>query len=325
MVITRTPYRVSFFGGGSDYKAWYEEHGGAVLTTTIDKYCYLSARWMPPYLGMRYSVLWSSLDRCDRREEIRHPSVRSCLQYLGIDKPFEVNHAGDLPARSGIGSSSSFTVGMLHALHALEGRYVGKDALARQAIEVEQEVLKESVGIQDQIQCAYGGLNFIEIRKSGEYSVHPVPLNEERRLHFQTHLLLFFTGLTRTASEIAQHQIANAKSRVVELTRMVAMANEGAAILSDGGPIERFGELMHEGWTLKKGMSALVSNETIDDAYSKARAAGAIGGKIIGAGGGGFMLLFARPADHERLRWALRPMVECEFRLDGHGTQIVHS
>lgn len=312
-------------GGGSDYPAWYKEHGGAVLATTIDKYCYLAARWMPPYLGVRYTVLWSSLDRCNRREDIRHPSVRGCLQYLGIDQPFEVNHAGDLPARSGIGSSSAFTVGLLHALHALEGRYVGKDALARQAIAVEQEVLKETVGIQDQIQCAYGGLNFIEIRKGGDYSVHPVPLTPARREHFQSHLMLFFTGLTRTASEIAQHQIANASSKVAELERMVAMANEGTAILSDMGPIERFGELLHEGWMLKRSMSALVSNAEIDDAYSKARAAGALGGKIIGAGGGGFMLLFVRPEDRSKVRWALRPMVECEFGLDGHGTQIVHS
>lgn len=325
MLITRTPYRISFMGGGSDFPAFYQDHGGAVLSTTIDKYCYIAARWMPPYLGCRYSVLWSTLDRCQRREEIRHPSVRGCLQYLGIDEPFEVNHAGDLPARSGMGSSSAFTVGLLHALHALRGRFVSRGELADQAIEVEQKVLQEAVGIQDQIGCAHGGLNLVEIGRDGGYSVRPVLVDYQRMDSFKSHLMLFFTGIVRNSSDVAAVQVANTRNKVDDLKRLTLMAHEGAAILTDGGPVERFGELLHEGWTLKRGMSAVVSNAVIDEAYEAARDVGAIGGKLLGAGGGGFLLIFARPSEQQKVRWALRHLTECEFRFERHGTQIVHS
>lgn len=324
MIITRAPYRMSFFGGGSDYRPWFEQHGGCVLTSSIDKYVYLSARYMPEYLGTRYRVIWSQFEKVDRREDIQHGGVRGCLEYLNIDQGFEVNHAGDLPARSGLGSSSAFTVAMLNALHALEGRHVNKADLARQAVEVEQEVLKETVGIQDQIECAHGGFNFIDIRRDGSYDVHPIILGFGRRMELQSHCLLFFTGLVRNASEIAEVQMHHVDSRVEQMKRMMAMAVEGTTILTDGGPIERFGELLHEGWMLKRGMSPVVTNETIDSAYYDAIQAGAIGGKILGAGGGGFMLIFARPADHSKIRSAVG-MLEVPVVFEQTGSQIIHS
>lgn len=323
MVITRAPYRISFFGGGTDFTAFYQQHGGAVLSTTIDHYCYLSARWMPPYLGARYSVLWSSLDRCERREDIRHPGVRGCLQYLGIDQPFELNHAGDLPARSGMGSSSAFTVAMLLALHTLRGEYVNKERLSSEAIAVEQVILQEAVGVQDQIAAANGGFNLVNIHQDGSYSVHPLSQATDSLKNLRSHLLLFFTGIVRNSTDIAKVQIENTHSKVDVLKQMMVYAGEAAAILSDGGPIRRFGELLHESWLLKRSMSDLVSNSVIDEAYDKARMAGAIGGKLLGAGGGGFLLIFADPQRHNDIRWALKPMVECPARFEKNGAQVV--
>lgn len=324
MIITRSPYRISFAGGGSDYKPWFSEHGGAVLTSTIDKYTHISARYMPPFLGHKYRIVWSNFEKVDNRADIQHAGVRGCLEYLNIDQGFEVNHAGDLPARSGLGSSSAFTVAMLLALHAMEGRHVTKAQLAREAVTVEQEVLKEVVGIQDQIQCAHGGFNYIEIRRDGTYDVHPIIVGEARTRELQDHCLLFFTGLVRHASEIAKVQLEHAQYRVEQTKRMMAMAIEGTTILTDGGPIERFGELLHEGWTLKRQMSPIVSNETIDDAYYRAVSAGAIGGKILGAGGGGFLLIFARPADHAAIRQELN-LLEVPVKFEHTGAQIIHS
>jgi D-glycero-alpha-D-manno-heptose-7-phosphate kinase len=325
MIITRTPYRVSFFGGGTDYPAWFHEHGGAVLATTIDKYCYLSARYMPAFLGTRYRVMWSKIEAVDRREDIQHAGVRGCLEYLGVDTGFEINHAGDLPARAGLGSSSSFTVGMLNAMHALNHQPITKAQLAREAIAVEQEVLKETVGIQDQIQCAYGGLNLIRIRTDGTYGIYPLALTRDRTQELQAHLMLFFTGIQRHASEIATEQIKNAKYRINQLTRIMEMPQEGFEILNNGVPIERFGELLNEAWLLKRGMSPLVTNDTVDVAYAQAMAAGAIGGKLLGAGGGGFMLIFARPSDQQRVREAIAPMIEVAVSFEGGGAQVVHA
>lgn len=324
MIITRAPYRISFFGGGTDYEPWFKEHGGCVLTSTIDKYTHVCARYMPPYLGHRYRVIWSQFEKVDRREDIKHSGVRGCLEYLGIDAGFEVNHAGDLPARSGLGSSSAFTVAMLNALHALEGRHVTKSQLAKQAVIVEQEVLKETVGIQDQIECAHGGINFIDIRQDGTYDVHPAVLKPARLIELQSHLMLFFTGLVRNASDIAKVQMEHAQHRVTHMKALAAMAPIGLRLLVDGGPIERFGELLHDGWMIKRGMSPIVSNETVDVAYAKAIAAGAIGGKLLGAGGGGFMLVFARPKDQAAIREALG-LLEVPVVFEHSGSQIIHS
>lgn len=316
---------MSFFGGGTDYPGWFEEHGGCVLATTINKYTYISARWMPPFLGSRYRVVWSKFECVDERDSIVHPGVRGCLQYLDIDECFEVNHAGDLPARSGLGSSSAFTVGMLHALHGLKHRHASKDQLAREAIEVEQRVLKETVGIQDQIECAHGGINFIEIDRSGEYCVRPVIMSPQRLQELQSHCMLFFTGLVRHASQIADDQIKGMADHTLQLKAIQEMAKDGLIILTGSGPIESFGELLHDAWLAKRGLSSSITNAEIDQWYAAALEAGALGGKILGAGGGGFLLVFARPGDQPFVRAALRRLIEVPVVFERCGTQIVHS
>ncbi len=322
MIITRTPYRVSFFGGGTDLPAWYSQHGGAVLTSTIDRYCYIAARFTPAFLGTKYRVTWSKLEEVDRIEDIQHPGVRACLQYLGVDQGFEVNHAGDLPARSGLGSSSAFTVGMLHALYALQGYRVPNQALAGAAVHVEQNVLKETVGIQDQIECAIGGLNVIRIDRSGDWQAERVMITPERLEALQARLMLFWTGLQRTSSDIQAEQIAAVQQNAGPLHAIMSLVDKALYNLSTG-KLDDFGLLLHEGWTLKQRLSTRICTEEIYDLYEAARHAGALGGKLLGAGGGGFLLLYARPEDQPRVRAALAGLLEVPFRFEDRGTQLV--
>lgn len=324
MIITRTPYRCSFFGGGSDYSRWYKEHGGMVLTTTIAKYCYLSARYMPAFLGYKYNACWSKMERVNSLDELVHSGIRGCLQYMGIDEGFEVNHAGDLPARSGLGSSSAFTVGMLHALHALNGRHVSKAQLAREAIEVEQVVLKETVGIQDQIECAHGGLNLIEIHRDGEYTLRPVIIPTERKSALESKLMLFFTGLQRNSSEIADAQVSNIERKEYELKAIQNMVPVALEAMTNGD-MDDVGGLLHDTWLLKRELSDKVSNKEIDGLYNSAREAGAIGGKLLGAGGGGFFLFFV-PVDRQAsVREAMGGLHYIPFKIENGGSQIVLS
>lgn len=324
MIITRTPYRASLFGGGSDYKAFYEAHGGSVLTTTIEKYCYLSVRYMPAFLGYKYNACWSKMERVNALEEIEHSGIRGCLQYMGIDEGFEVNHAGDLPARSGLGSSSAFTVGMLHALHALQGRHVSKARLAREAIEVEQVVLKETVGIQDQIQCAHGGFNVIEIHRDGEYTVRPVVISKERKAAMEGKLMLFFTGLQRNSSEISEAQVSNIERKESELKAIQAIVPKALEAITNGN-LDDVGNLLHESWMLKRELSDKVSNNEIDGLYTAAREAGAIGGKLLGAGGGGFFLFFVPEDRQAAVREAMNGLHDIPFKFENGGSQIVLS
>lgn len=322
MIIVRSPYRVSFFGGGTDYPSWYYQHGGAVLTSTLDRYCYLSIRRMPPFLGTKYRVFWSKMEAVDSLEEIQHSGVRGCLKALHVTEGIEVNHAGDLPARSGLGSSSAFTVGMLHALHALKGEFVGPERLAREAVYVEQEVLKETVGIQDQIECAHGGLNLIEIRPDGGYKVSPIimPVHQQREL--QSRLLLFFTGLQRHASEIASDQVQNADRKQHELARIAALVPNAVEALTSGN-LAAFGCLLHETWMLKRELSDKVSTPEIDELYYRACKAGALGGKVLGAGGGGFLLFYVPLEDQAAVREALSGLLEVPFRFGNEGSRVV--
>lgn len=324
MIIARSPYRVSLFGGGTDYPRWYTEHCGSVLTTTIDKYCYMSVRYMPSFLGCKYNVCWSKMERVNTLEEIEHSGVRGCLQYMGINEGFEINHAGDLPARSGLGSSSAFTVGMLHALHTLKGRHVSKTQLAREAVEVEQVVLKETVGIQDQIECAHGGLNLIEINRDGGYTVRPVIMTKDRKAALEGKLMLFFTGLQRHASEIAETQVSNIERKEFELKaiqRLVPQAFESMTT----GDLDNVGRLLHETWMLKRELSDKVSSKEIDDMYDSARTAGALGGKLLGAGGGGFLLLYVPSDRQDSVREAMTGFLDIPFRFEHGGSQIVLS
>jgi D-glycero-alpha-D-manno-heptose-7-phosphate kinase len=312
MIITRTPYRVSFFGGGTD------------LPSTIDKYCYISARFMPAFLGTKYRVFWSKMEAVDRIEDIQHPGVRACLQYLGVDQGFEVNHAGDLPARSGLGSSSAFTVGMLHALYTLQGYRVPNQALAGAAVHVEQNVLKETVGIQDQIECAIGGLSVIRIDRGGDWEAERVPVTPERLDALQARLLLFWTGLQRTSSEIQAEQIAAVQQNARSLHAIMGLVDSAMYNLLTG-KLDDFGLLLHEGWVLKQRLSTRICPEEIFDLYEAARHAGALGGKLLGAGGGGFMLLYVRPEDQPKVRAALAGLLEVPFRFESEGSRLILS
>lgn len=324
MIITRTPFRISFFGGGTDYPAWYLEHGGAVLATTIDKYCYISCRRLPPFFEHKHRIVYSHIENVRSIGEIQHPAVRAVFDWMHVSDGLEIHHDGDLPARSGLGSSSSFTVGLIHAIRALRGEYVSKDALANQAIHVEQRVIEENVGSQDQVSAAFGGLNRIEFRPDDSFDVAPVIVPQERLGVVQQHLMLFFTGVSRIASEVAKAKIDNLKNRTRELKLMQGMVDEAIAILQDPAqPIEAFGQLLDQSWQLKRSLSAGVSTPEIDDIYAAAKAAGAIGGKILGAGGGGFLLLFSPPERQARIRETLAHLVHVPFRFENTGSRVV--
>ena len=323
MIISRTPFRISFFGGGTDYPAWYRNHGGAVLASTIDKYCYITCRYLPPFLEHRYCIVYSKMEYCQSIEEISHPAVREVLRYLKVDRGVEIHHDGDLPARSGMGSSSSFTVGLLHALHALHGRMASKHQLALEGIHVEQELLKETVGSQDQALAAYGGLNHITFLPNGEISVWPVTISGERMRELNSHLMLFYSGIKRTASNVAESYVNGIESKKRQMRLAKDLVDEGIAILTTGQDITRFGELLNEAWEAKRSLSDQVSNSYVDQIYSEARAAGAIGGKLIGAGGGGFVLLFVPPSQQSAVKQRLDKLLHVPFKFEFSGSQII--
>jgi D-glycero-alpha-D-manno-heptose-7-phosphate kinase len=323
MIISRTPFRISFFGGGTDYPDWYREHGGAVLSTTIDKYCYISVRELPPFFEHRFRLVYSFVENVKEVSELAHPAARGVLQHLGISKGLEIHHDGDLPARSGVGSSSAFTVGLISAVRALEGRYISKDELAQEAIHVEHSVIREPVGAQDQISAAFGGFNHITFRQDGTYQVAPLIIQRDRLESLQGHLMLLFTGLSRTAAEIAKTQIANLDQRRGELQALTQLVGRAIEILRSTSDLDELGRLLDEGWTLKRRLSDRVSTPAIDAFYDAARRAGAIGGKLLGAGGGGFLLLFVRPEDRAKVRAALPKLIEVPFRFETSGSRIV--
>ncbi|MHB1143134.1 MAG: GHMP family kinase ATP-binding protein [Sulfuricaulis sp.] len=323
MIITRTPFRISFFGGGTDYAAWYQEHGGIVLSTSIDKYCYISCRYLPPFFEHKYRVVYSKIENCKTIDQIEHPAVRAVLTYMQCDTGLEIHHDGDLPARSGLGSSSSFTVGLLNALSALKGNYIANSDLASQAIHIERDIIKENVGSQDQICAAHGGFNRIEFLRDGSFRVDPVVLRQERLEEFQGHLMLFFTGLSRFASDIAKSKIDNLKNRAAELQRMTESVHEAIRILQSDAPIEEIGRLLDQNWKYKRSLSDKVSSPEIDQIYEAAIKAGAIGGKLLGAGGGGFMVFLVKPALQKKVSEALSHLIHVPFRFENNGSRVV--
>jgi len=322
MIISRTPFRISFFGGGSDYPQWFREHGGAVLSTAIDKYCYLTCRYLPPFFEHRIRVLYSKIETVQQAADIEHPAVRGALQELGITRGMEIHHDGDLPARSGMGSSSAFAVGIFHALHALQGRMCSKEVLALEAIRLEQELLHETVGSQDQVAAAYGGFNAIRFLRDGTFSVQPVYLPEQRMRDFKRHLMLFFTGTSRTSSDVAGTFVSSLKDKEVGIRRFVEMVDEGIDILAMG-EIEDFGRLLGEAWKIKRLLSSAVTTTAVDDAYRNACDAGALGGKLLGAGGGGFLLVFTPPERRSHVQKALSHFLHVPFDFEPSGSQIV--
>ena len=324
MIITRTPLRISFFGGGTDYPVWYRQYGGAVLATTIDKCCYITCRRLPPFFEYHSRISYSRVENVRNNDAIEHPSVRGCLQYLGIEEGVEIHHVADLPARTGLGTSSAFTVGLLLGLYALQNQMRDKQALAADAIHVEQEVLQEAVGAQDQLSAAYGGFNRINFYTDGAYEVRRVVTPPSRLAELEQHLALYFTGFARTASEIAKEQIRMTPQRKHELGAMLQLVDEAEAIIaSPDRSLDEFGRLLHEGWQIKRSLTQKITNAAIDEIYEAGRSAGALGGKLLGAGGGGFMLFFVPPERRQELRVRLKRLLCVPFTFSSRGSHIV--
>ena len=324
MIITRTPFRISFFGGGTDYPAWYKENGGLVLSATINKYCYISCRYLPPFFDYKFRIRYMIREETQTVQEIKHASVRECMKFLGFNKGIEMVHTSDIPARSGVGSSSSFTVGFLNALYALLGKMVTKRQLAREAIHVEQNIIKENVGSQDQVAVAFGGLNRVEFGGQKDFFVSPVTIGDERIKYLRSHLMLFFTGFSRTAHEIAGEQIKKTPMIADELCEMRSLVDKAVIILNDPKKnIKEFGKLLHKGWEIKRGLTKVISNDDIDSIYKTALKAGATGGKLLGAGGGGFMLLFAEPQAQPSIKKALKKLLYVPFEFEDLGSQVI--
>lgn len=324
MIITRTPLRISFFGGGTDYPVWYKENGGAVLSTTINKYCYISCRYLPPFFNHKYRIRYVEREEAQTIDEIKHNSVRECLKFVNINNGIEMVHTSDIPARSGVGSSSAFTVGFLQALNALKGKMVTKRQLARDAIHVEHNLIKENVGTQDQVAVVFGGLNKIDFGGDDEFYVSPITITKERVELLQSHLMMFFSGFSRNASDIAGEQIIKTPTLKNELYEIKGMVNKAVEILnSDSCDIKDFGKLLHESWQIKRSLTRMISSNEIDAIYETARKAGAIGGKLLGAGGGGFMLLFADPEIQSKIKEKLKDILYVPFRFEKLGSQVI--
>lgn len=325
MIIIRTPLRISFFGGGTDYPDWYRENGGQVINTTINKYSYITARWLPPFFDHKYRIRYYQKEEVYSIDEIQHPSVRECAKLLNITDGFEILHTADLPARSGLGSSSSFTVGMLHALHTLQNYMPTKRELTLQAIDVEQNRIAEAVGSQDQTAAAFGGLNYIKFTSAKEIDVAPVIISSDRLNHLQENMFLVFTGFARTAAEIARSQIAVTSKNSKELRTMMSICDQGLNyLINQRTCLDDFGLLLNEQWRLKRSLTQNISNTAIDDIYDVGIKNGALGGKLLGAGGGGFMLFYAPKEAHVSIKSALSTKMVVPFRFESSGSQVIY-
>ena len=322
MIITRTPFRMSFFGGGTDIASFYEEHGGAVLSTTFDKYCYVNVRHLPRFFDYRTHLTYSRTEYVNGVDEIQHPLIREAMRLLDI-REIRLMYDADLPARTGLGTSSSFAVGLLNAFYALKGKRVDSKRLADEAIYLERVRCREAGGIQDQIAAAYGGMNRIDMDRNG-YRVRPMVLSNQRRDELNDSLMLFFTGFTRFSSEIQQKTEASLEEKTAQLLEMKGLVDDAESILISKAELGEFGRLMDYSWKLKRGLSSGISTSAIDEVYETAMKAGARGGKLLGAGGGGFLLFFVEPERQPAVREALRELLYVPFRFETGGPQVVH-
>lgn len=325
MAISRTPYRISFFGGGTDYPDWSRKHGGAVLSMAINKYCYITGRHLPPFFGIRHRIVWSHIETVSAISEILHPAVRAGLQATDFDddEGVELHHQGDLPARSGIGSSSAFAVGLINVLRAMRGESIERYDLALAAIDLEQNKLKETVGCQDQIASAYGGFNVIDFNPNGSFDVTPIDLSDGPRDEFERRLMVFYTGTSRLSTALAKQLVDNIDAKTKSLKRMQAMVPEAVDMLRRSD-FDSFGRLLHETWTLKRSLTGAISTTTIDRIYDDALRAGALGGKLLGAGGAGFMVFVVPVKNRDRVRAALSHLISVPVRADFTGSTIVY-
>ena len=322
MIITQTPFRMSFFGGGTDFPSFYEKYGGAVISSTFDKYCYVNVRHLPRFFDYTTELSYSQIERVRDVSEIEHPAVREAMKMLDMHE-IRLTYEADLPARSGLGTSSSFAVGMLNAFYALKGKYADKRKLADQAIYLERTLCRESGGIQDQIAAAFGGMNRINFTADG-YSVHPVIISPERKQQLNKNLLLFFTGFSRFSSDVQMEAEKNLNSKQSQLLEMLQLVDEAERVLTSKCDLREFGKLLDYTWKLKRGITNKVSTNTIDMIYETAMQAGAIGGKLLGAGGGGFLLFYVEPECQTQVRNVLEKLLYVPFEFETGGTRVIH-
>lgn len=323
MIITKTPFRMSFFGGGTDMPQFFAEHGGAVISTTFDKYCYVNVRHLPPFFDYHTELSYAKTERVTDVEEIQHPAIREAMKLLDM-YDIRLTYEADLPARTGLGTSSSFAVGMLNAFYALKGKYADKKKLADEAIYLERDLCKEAGGWQDQIAAAFGGLNRINFHENG-YDVLPIIISPERKLQLNRNLMLYFTGFTRFSSEIQQSTKQTMKDKTAQLLEMLALVDEAEQVLTDKtADLDDFGRLLHQSWMLKKQTGSKISTGSIDELYQKAMEAGALGGKLLGAGGGGFLLFYVQEERQEAVSRAMGDLMRVPFAFEDGGTRVIH-
>lgn len=325
MIISRTPTRISLFGGGTDYPDWYKQNGASIISATINKYSYITARKLPPFFKYKHRIRYYQQEETNSLDEIKHPAVRECAKFVKFQSGLEVVHNSDLPAQSGLGSSSAFTVGMLNALYALQSYMPTKRELAVNAIHIEQNLIKENVGSQDQIAAAFGGLNNIIFYESGNFEVIPITLSTNRLAELESHLLLCFTGFARDASEIAKVQISNIDKNYEKLHSISELSKKALEVMShDKKNIQEIGDMLDKHWLTKRSLAENITTSEIDTLYQRSKNAGAIGGKLLGAGAGGFFLLFAPPENHEKIKKSLGEKLFVPFRFDFTGSSIVY-
>ncbi len=323
MVITKTPFRMSFFGGGTDVETYFKERGGSVLSTTFDKYCYVNVRHLPPFFEYQSELVYSRTERVCAVEEIRHPAIRNAMQMMDMHD-LRLTYEADLPARSGLGTSSSFAVGMLNAFYALKGKYVDKKKLADEAIYLERCLCAEAGGWQDQIAASYGGLNKITFHEEG-YEVNPVIISPERKKYLNKNLMLFFTGFTRFSADIQAQNLDISRERFLILNEMQALVEEAERILTDNARnIADFGRLLNDTWKLKRGTGLGISTSEVDEIYQRGIEAGALGGKLLGAGGGGFLLFYVEPEFQSQVKEVMEPLLHIPFKFENNGTQVLY-
>lgn len=325
MIITRTPLRISFFGGGTDLPGYYLKHGGEVISTTINKYLYITCRHMPPFWDYKHRLVYGSKSEfVTSIEEIEHPSIRETLRFLNIDYGVDMHYNTDIPARSGIGSSSSFTVGLLNALNGMEGKISSKHQLMKDSIYIEQEMIKEPVGAQDQTAAAYGGFNHIIFRKDGEIETTPITIPSERIKELNDSLLLVFTGFQRYSKDIEGKKMANIDQNIKQLDTMKHYVSDAIDILNSNRDIREFGALLNDTWKMKKSLADNVTDDRIDTMYRVGMENGAVGGKLLGAGGGGFMLFFVPPEKKAELQKMLKNYICVPFCFENSGSQVIY-
>lgn len=322
MVITKTPFRMSFFGGGTDISSFYENHGGSVLSTTFDKYCYVTARHLPRFFDYTSEFAYADIERVKDVDGIRHPLIRNMMKFKDMHE-IRLSYEADLPARTGLGTSSSFAVGMLNAFYALKGKRVDKHRLADEAIYVERVLCEEAGGIQDQIAAAYGGLNRIDMDANG-YVVRPVVISRQRKEMLNESLMLFFSGFSRFSSDVQQKTEENIDKKTKELLNMKMMVDDAEDILTSKRDLREFGEMLDHTWRLKRNLSDRISNDYLDDIYNKAKNAGALGGKLLGAGGGGFLLFYVEKGKQAAVHLALNDLLYVPFEFETEGSQVIY-